>query len=307
MVVPGVLDSWWMYSVLVHRTSIGDVLHTMRYSQKFKGDRITEHDLEPISMDNIVVEIPTPSPYIQSLDDLPIRVKTRYSGGKRDARRRVVSTPVFDVVTGPPYGLEQPPALQDSFPVYPSSRSGASLTYHKRSPLAGKDIQSSGNQFTTTSGKRHVSMPVTPVSHRKRSSSPLKQEFGDGLSKDVLASQSSSNISDLSCSQIIQFYKDNSPFQPLEPEQSPEEYYTALEDSTSPSETSSDDFSIVEENFDSSLDPWRESHKPLQTSSILAVPEEQPETKPYYRTPPTRPLNGFSPVHHKRPSSMWIS
>jgi hypothetical protein len=232
----------------------------MRYYSKFIGDDITEKDLVPIALDDLVLDVPRPASKLNELRDLPIRVKTRFRGGPKSARRRVVSTPIFDLVTPAPWDLEEPPRTFEHDPSNPELNK----------PFKRKDNRSLPSLPKNT--KRQISMPIH-LSHTYTSKSIDSQM---------------SQTSESSYTNIIQFYKDNAPFaHPLTPIPSASEEMAPEYDFPT-SDSASDDFSIVEENFKSAADSLESlSRQRTNTSSLYTVSREITiNNKTIHRKPP---------------------
>ncbi|CAM9024237.1 unnamed protein product [Wickerhamomyces anomalus] len=170
----------------------------MRYLRKFSGDQITVEDMMPISHD-INLDIPEIKKNVINLNDLPIRVKTRFRGKKGNPTRRVVSTPIFDLVTrmeDMSIGLMPPPKFKDE--LSSSSPKPKALPKARKPPMDFKNLPPTPVQrFQNQQQKRQVSMPI----QLNQTEKPLHQ------------------LHDYT--NIIQIYEENSPFGVMPTDQSP--------------------------------------------------------------------------------------
>ncbi len=133
------------------------------------------------------------------MNDLPIRVKTRFRGKKGNPTRRVVSTPIFDLVTRMEdisIGLMPPPKFRDE--LSPSSPKPKALPKARKPPMDLKNLPPTPVQrFHNQQQKRQVSMPI----QLNQTEKPLHQ------------------LHDYT--NIIQIYEENSPFGVMPTDQSP--------------------------------------------------------------------------------------
>ncbi|CDR44294.1 CYFA0S14e01772g1_1 [Cyberlindnera fabianii] len=253
----------------------------MRYLRKFKGDQITEDDLMPSSIQALDIEIPNleekKTSHKDKLNSLPMRFKTRFGAGRNSGGRRVVSTPIFDLVI-PEDNLDllPPPHLQDS--------STLSVPKCRNTSFTGQQARKSLPPLPSKA--RQVSMP-TNIERAARS-------HGQSLS---------------SYTSIIDIYQKNSPFGSVEHSietKSVSKSSTSDADASSSSDDASSLFSYTDE--DEIL--TRASHSPnssITTTStspthnrakFTPVSMTYPQSDSYVtniprQTPPTRYQDTF--------------
>ncbi|CCH42942.1 Titin [Wickerhamomyces ciferrii] len=232
----------------------------MRYLRKFTGDDITVDDLIPSIKEVQIDEIP-------KIQQKKV-IKTRFNGKKGNPTRRVVSTPIFDLVTPmEDLGLVPPPKFNENV-VFPEPRStDHKLKMPKRRPPPTRESypSSTTNKIVPNQQK---SLPATPplpkypIMYHHHEQRPFPKR---DISMPVqLLHQNANGLHQIhDYTNIIQIYEENSPFGL---------YQRDVSDPTSPLHQSHSNTSSPEINSNSSSSDT--ASNPSSTYSFIDTPED---------------------------------